>query len=162
MLDDLVPAPLSPQNQLDQLADRAATTAGGADPVDTLTYLRRSVGRRGRQADAREHRQIEEIVSHERDSRVLESGLSSDGLVRIRLVCNPLRDDPDPELRGALRRGTRGSGRQQSHRQARTLCPYQGSTVPDVEALGFRSVRVHQHPAVGEHTIDVEQEKTHH
>ena len=77
----VVPALLRAQHQLDELAHRAAAAAAAAHPVHALADFGGGIGRRRRQPDTRQHRQIEQVVAHVGDRRVVDAGVAQDLLV---------------------------------------------------------------------------------
>ena len=90
------------------------------------------------------HRQIEQVVSHERDRAVTQARLAQDSLVRVQLARHALHHDA--HRRAARRAGAwRADVRADSSptvSPARCAQTMRGA-VADVKALRLRSVRVH-------------------
>ena len=130
-----------------------------ADPVDLRPHLGHRICRRGRQPDAGEHRQIDDVVAHVRHLGVGHALAGDDALVAFDLVEHALLHDPDAQLRRPVRGGGRRSRREEADRQPRALRPDHGDAVADAEVLALGAVRVHRHAPVREHTVHVEQQE---
>ena len=113
----------------------ASATGDSADPIHPLAHFWCRVGRRGRQPDPRQHLQVEEIVAHVGDIPVVDLGVANDLLVGGDLALHALLDNPNGELRGAVRRGARRACRQEPDRQPGALRPDNRRAVADVEAF---------------------------
>ena len=150
---------LGAQQQLDELAHGAVAAAGAGHVVHPRAHVVHRVSGRRRQPGARQHRQIEQIVAHVGDLGVLQPFLAENLLVRAHLRPVALHEEADPQFRGALVRHRRGPRRDQADAQAHALRPDERRAVLDVEALRLAAVGVHQHLAVGEHAVDVEEQQ---
>lgn len=87
-----VPRALRAQDQLDTLADRAAPAPGARDDVRERLDLRGGVGDRDGQPDPLEGRNVDEVVTDERDRLGAEAVL---GQERIHALALPRRAQDD-------------------------------------------------------------------
>jgi hypothetical protein len=127
--------------------------------VDARADLLGGVARRRRQTDAREDRQIQDVVAHVGDLLVVEREAGDDLVVRLELARDALVHERDAELRRPLRGRRRRARRQKTDRESRALRPHDGRAVLDVEDLALAAVGVHHDLPVGQHAVDVEQDQ---
>src|SRR5262245_36913617 len=97
------------------------------------TYFVNSVRRRRRQSRADEYRQVEQIISHERDFAVCQTVSVQDLGTGGALVDDALNDDWNAELGGSPGRGRGRTSAEQADLQTLPACPDQSRTVANKE-----------------------------
>ena len=152
-------ARLGAEDELDQLPRGAASARRLGDEVHPRPHLGRGVGGRGRQAGAREHRQVQQVVAHVGHLGVGQLPPAQDLGVGLQLVPLRLHDQADGELRGALGRGGGLAGRQEAALDPRLAGVHDARAVADVERLRLGAVAVQHDAAVGQDAVDVEQQQ---
>ena len=114
------------------------------------------VGHGHREAAARHHRQVRQVVAHECASFGREAELRREALERRELVRGALDHVRDRKLRGpALDRRRLASGKDRGG-HARRLQHLHAVAVEDVERLERFALRTDVERAIGEHAVDVE------
>ena len=98
---------LRAQNQLHELPHSAGAAGMGAHEIDARTQVADRVGRRGRQADAAEDREVHDVVAHVGDLVVCQHHVPDDLIICFDFARDALIDESDAQLRRPLRRGRR-------------------------------------------------------
>ena len=75
--------------------------------MDPRRNFRRGISGRGRESDACQYRQVQQIVAHICDGVVAEAGITKDSFIRGQFAVGSLNNEPDRQLRRSMRRRAR-------------------------------------------------------
>ena len=156
---NMVPGTLTLENEIANFAYGTPPAAVSGDEMSIGKNLFNCVRGSSGESDPAHDRDVDHVISHKTDLRIGQAGILDNAAIHSQLVKCSLKNEGDCQFRRTVGDHLRLPAGNDSDLYPRSLQKLNAMPVLDVEKFTLDTVGIENDAAIGEHTINIEEEQ---